>query len=190
MNTSTAKQAICNWYSRILQSFRRIFTYKGRATRAEFWGFFLLYTVYDLALRGIYALGKQLSPVHLYYLGANSETGAVVIQGCTWAISIIFQLTLLSLTVRRLRDAGVSVFWVAIYPLMNLVTYLIVKYVPGEIIVPLGGADEPTTVFITISWWAIASQFITSLSYIAILILCLRKSRPLEQPPAAQQSES
>ena len=188
--THTLKQVISAWLGRIWLSFRRIFTYKGRATRAEFWGFYLLYTLYCFVPMALNTLADHLSGETLYYLGGSYPDGSIIISGCLSAVTMIFQLTLLSLTVRRLRDAGRSVYWVAPYLGMILVTYLIAQFTPPpiETIDPilLGGADEPTVITIhTIPVGTIVSQMITTLLLIWILILCLRKSSPTPAEPDA-----
>ena len=162
-------------------SFRRIFDYRGRASRAEFWGFILLYEVYLFLPWVIFKLMNCASAESMYYLGADSGSGMAILQGVENGINVIFELALLSLTVRRLRDAGLSVFWVALYPGMRLVTYFVAKYFPGEAIrYSMLGADSPSTVFVQFPIYAAISQWLTSLSFVFILILCLRKSRPVD----------
>lgn len=180
----TAKTLILIWLSNIRLSFRRIFTYSGRATRAEFWGLCLLYTAYILLPWVVDWLSAQLTPESRYYLG-DAPTGSAALQGISWGISVIFRLTLLSLAVRRLRDAGFSVWWVALYPALNLVTYLVVRLAPVRTIT-VYGEDGPTTLFIQTSSAALLCQTFAYLSLLALLILCLRKSREGESAsPAA-----
>lgn len=178
----TLKQVISAWLGRIWLSFRRIFTYKGRATRAEFWGFYLLYTLYSFVPMALESLTDHISDESLYYLGADYPDGSIIMNGCLSAVTIIFELTLLSLTVRRLRDAGRSVYWVAPYLGMVLVTYIIAQFTPPPVEpILLDGADGPTAMTIsTIPVGAITSQLITTLLFVWILILCLRKSTPAE----------
>ena len=178
----TLKQVIPAWLDRIWLSFRRIFTYKGRATRAEFWGFYLLYTLYSFVPMALNTLADHLSGETLYYLGGSYPDGSIIMNGCLSAVTMIFELTLLSLTVRRLRDAGRSVYWVAPHLGMVLVTYLIAQFTPPPVEpILLDGADGPTAMTIsTIPVGAIISRIITTLLFVWILILCLRKSTPAE----------
>ena len=181
---NTAKKFILIWLSNIRLSFRRIFTYSGRATRAEFWGLYLLYTVYSLRPWVARWLSEQLTPESRYYLG-DAPTGSAALQGISWGISIIFLLTLLSLAVRRLRDAGFSVWWVALYPALRLVTYLVAQLAPARSIT-IEREDGSTTLFIQTAPVVLLCQLFTTLSLFALLILCLRKSREGESAsPAA-----
>ena len=181
----TLKKALSAWLGNIWLSFRRMFTYKGRATRAEFWGFYLLYTLYSFVPMALESLTDHISDESLYYLGGGCPGVSIIMSGCLRAVSSIFQLTLLSLTVRRLRDAGRSVYWVAPYLGMILVACLIEQFTPppAEPIL-IGGADSPTVITIsTIPVGAIISRIITTLLFTWLLILCLRKSAPTPAEP-------
>ncbi len=83
----------------ITSPFRKYADFTGRATRREFWFFFLLYSVTVLAANFFDALdGTRV--VVAARMGAAELT-----------VSILFLLPLLSSTARRLHDSGRSGWW-------------------------------------------------------------------------------
>ena len=85
--------------SNILEIYKKSFTFEGRASRAEFWGFYLFYNLFLVLL---------LTP---YF--SNSVFNII---GDTWMVIIIFNVlsipAFIALLVRRLHDLGWSGYWV------------------------------------------------------------------------------
>lgn len=109
-----------NVLSNIAFALQHLFRFKGCATRAEFWSMLLLYIFLVPALLAgtIYLL--------LQYCGAAAGVlNAIVILCCSvWGIVL---LVMMALCARRLRDAGFStsmVWWLLLYPMSPLCTYL------------------------------------------------------------------
>jgi uncharacterized membrane protein YhaH (DUF805 family) len=84
--------------------FSKYFTFEGRATRSEFWWFFLFYCL----------------ATAMCELVAKSNTGLPLVYSTAIAGSIILWVAFISKWVRRLRDAGFSVWWV-LAPIVPLV---------------------------------------------------------------------
>lgn len=82
-----------------LQAWRRYATFRGRATRREFWGFLLLHV---LAILLISFLERQFAI-------ANPEIGMGNLTGLYLLASF---LPALAVTVRRLHDSGLRGWWV------------------------------------------------------------------------------
>ena len=104
--------------------------FEGRATRREFWLFFLIWAILggiaiwvDLRL-GIYAI--------------NFRNG-IGIFSITWLVALM--LPWLAVSVRRLHDTGRSGWWVLSFPLLPLYLYLMA--VPGAEAPNRFGRAEP-----------------------------------------------
>lgn len=114
----------------ISQAIARSFTYKGRASRSEYWWFMLLYTVIIVAC-GVYdtmmviAVMQERGDLALLELGVLDFASTYA-----WIATLP---TFLSLTVRRLHDAGFSGFWLVLYfiPIGGLVL-MIMHVFPSE----------------------------------------------------------
>ena len=76
-------------------AWKKAFTYGGRATRAEYWWFYLLNSIVGLVLG----------------LGGFAYDGLVVLL-VVYGIAQVFPS--LSITIRRLRDAGKQWVWIFI----------------------------------------------------------------------------
>lgn len=100
--------------NRFIQALKRIFTYRGRARRAEFGWFNLIAFLINIAL--------TFTPFILIGLGANllekvyrleiistvSVIGTIIFVIPSYLFSIITASVQLSLTCRRLHDLGYS----------------------------------------------------------------------------------
>lgn len=95
-----------------LQAWRRYATFRGRATRREFWGFLLLHV---LAILLISFLERQFAI-------ANPEIGMGNLTGLYLLASF---LPALAVTVRRLHDSGLRGWWV-LFGVVPLLGWLIV----------------------------------------------------------------
>ena len=128
---------------------KKSFVMRGRATRMEYWGFYIFCYVINMILTmPLYILQivtmrpKQLlSEDELYYLEAsfwNSPAG--VIQIIIFGVSLIFAIPSITAAVRRLHDIGKSGWWFAavyIAPLVALVPLIMIVDNPHNIALPL-----------------------------------------------------
>lgn len=92
--------------SSIIGSFKKMFCFKGRATKAEYWIFFLFLVLFNIIIGGgILGIGTAI--------GLLFESGIPL--GIAWFILLILYIpltiALISLSVRRLHDLGLSGFW-------------------------------------------------------------------------------
>ena len=114
------------WYA-FVYAIKNSFNYKGRATRTEFWGFYLFSYIISLALGQISgafvseqqaimeqemaALGEHGgSPAEVFKVIADFMTDPSVLasQGISIVVSLALFIPMLSLTSRRLHDTGRS----------------------------------------------------------------------------------
>lgn len=112
------------WYA-FIYALKNFFNWKGRATRTEFWGFYLFYYVFYQVSN---LIGNALIPAEINtQLAVAGESGNLSTVGeafsayfqnatvqATMGIQIIFTLVLLlpflSVSVRRLHDTGRTAF--------------------------------------------------------------------------------
>ena len=114
------------WYA-FVYAIKNSFNYKGRATRTEFWGFYLFSYIISLALgqiSGAFVSEKQAimeqdmaalgehggSPAEFLKIIADFFTDPTVLvsQGISIVVSLALFIPMLSLTSRRLHDTGRS----------------------------------------------------------------------------------
>ena len=85
-------------------------TFGGRSTRAEFWSFFLFYWI----ITGLFgALGMIL-------IAWDWPAAALVLAAVYSIFSLASILPYMCLTVRRLRDAGYSPYWLLAIALLQV----------------------------------------------------------------------
>lgn len=90
----------------------KTFTFSGRAGRSEYWWYFLLYTVV-LLICGFLDTRMVISVVQQQGEQGISSLGLFDFKSTiAWIVMIP---PTISLTVRRLRDAGFSGFWILLY---------------------------------------------------------------------------
>ncbi len=97
----------------VSMAFNQYCKFSGRASRSEYWWFELFSLIVSFAIEvvfGLFASGNQ----YLYY-------------GVSGAVSLIFFLPSLGLTVRRLHDIGKGGGWIFIncIPLIGQIIFLI-----------------------------------------------------------------
>ncbi len=114
----------------ISKAVARSFTFKGRASRSEYWWFILFYTVV------IMACGAYDTMTFLELIEEQGELAIFELSAFDFASTYAWIATLpafLSVTVRRLHDAGFSGFWLILYfiPIGGLVL-LIMHVFPSE----------------------------------------------------------
>ncbi|QUJ75603.1 DUF805 domain-containing protein [Sulfitobacter albidus] len=98
-------------FSALNLAFTQLVKFSGRATRSEFWWVFLAYV---LCVSGAAAYDAMTVMALVETYGANAVAMIdFTAFTATWVL-VVFALPLLSLTVRRLHDAGFSGFWVLV----------------------------------------------------------------------------
>lgn len=101
----------------VILGFRNMFTFTGRASRSEYWWFFLVTRILEVLayvlLGFLVVVDEQLNP--------GSGAGPLVIVGIVLFVILLLAswLPLLSTGVRRLHDANYSGWWL----LLNLVPF-------------------------------------------------------------------
>lgn len=114
------------WYA-FLYAVKNSFNYKGRATRTEFWGFYLFSYIISLAvgqITGIFvseqqaileqevaALDENATPAEAMRIICDffTDPSVIVSQGISIIISLALFIPMLAVTARRLHDTGRSV---------------------------------------------------------------------------------
>ena len=107
---------------------RKSFTYGGKATRAEFWWWYLVNFIASMVLAGI-KTNSDFSN-----LGLTTEFIGTLVS---LLISLYFFgqiFPALSISVRRLRDAGKNWAWIFLnlIPFIGFVWYLIIMCQPSD----------------------------------------------------------
>ncbi|WP_162798441.1 DUF805 domain-containing protein [Sulfitobacter sp. SK012] len=101
-------------------AFVKVFTFSGRATRAEFWWFFLICTIVGviaMVFDGFKIAGLYNTHGDMWFLNVSP------FEFSTFYVTLITGIPYLSLQIRRLHDAGFSGFWflIAFVPLGGIV---------------------------------------------------------------------
>ena len=107
-------------------AWRKSFTYGGKATRAEYWWFYLINFI---AILGVYVL--------MAIAGAN---GLVDIEGLQFVFSLLLIYVLasafpnLSIVVRRLRDIGKKWTWIfiSLVPFIGGIWFIVLMCQPSR----------------------------------------------------------
>lgn len=99
--------------SLLFKPFKQCLDFSGRATRTQFWGFCI----------GWILLGAILTMVLCYDTKEISDLGASILG----IISVIFFITHISLTIRRLHDSNRSGFWwfIQLIPVIGVIWILV-----------------------------------------------------------------
>ena len=112
---------------------RKSFDYKGKATRAEFWWFYLFNCIAYIVYAGI----KANPDYGNFGLSTFGLIAGIIFNLASILISLYFLgqiFPTLSISVRRLRDAGKHWTWIFItlIPFIGFVCYLILMYQPSK----------------------------------------------------------
>jgi uncharacterized membrane protein YhaH (DUF805 family) len=102
-----------NWYFKAL---RNKFNFSGRASRAEFWVFFVVnYLI--LLLLGVLAFAAVLGLVKVPGLPGlgMAVIGLLVGVGIVALVALLMLIPMLAVVVRRLHDSGRSASWLLLY---------------------------------------------------------------------------
>ena len=110
-----------NLWQQFIVALKKSFIMRGRATRMEYWGFYIFTYVISCCisipisiLEMMYMTEEQLLNYGEHYLDAgfwNSPAG--MLQLARFGVSLIFVIPTLSAGVRRLHDIGRSGWWLA-----------------------------------------------------------------------------
>ena len=125
-----------------LEGWKKTFSYKGKATRQDFWSFILINTIVILIIAaGSYLILVEVMADHTSSGGmALVWTYFVYLPLCGFAPLILF-LPILSLGIRRMHDIGRSGWWfggallielVGWPVIISVVYYLMVKFLSEE----------------------------------------------------------
>lgn len=113
-----------------LQAWRLYATFSGRSTRSEFWGFLLVHLVIMLLI----------SFLERHFAVANPE---ICFGWYTALYMLVMLIPGLAITVRRLHDSGLRVWW-ALLLIIPLVGWLIVLLLAARGTRPAGPGHRPT----------------------------------------------
>lgn len=98
----------------IATCFRKYVTFSGRAARAEFWWFVLLWAVVSLlalVADTVFNLQTPLAPSQSLTIGEGFYTLSFGVLWLSTLVQLAFLLPLLAVGSRRLHDRGVSGWW-------------------------------------------------------------------------------
>lgn len=103
-----------------LNVFKQFFDFSGRATRTQYWMFFLIHLVVSVLL----------TLVDYFVLGSGLENGTGLLGGIYGLVAFIPGL---AIAVRRLHDTGRTGFWIliALIPLLGFLL-LILFFIQGS----------------------------------------------------------
>ena len=106
-------------------AFRKYCTFRGRATRAEYW-YFVLFT-FMISL----PLGLMDYPYESIAF-EDYDTTAWVITGISWAFTLGILLPSLAVSVRRMHDRGLSGLWILLVAVMQILTNILPLFLLSE----------------------------------------------------------
>lgn len=105
---------------------KMLFNYSGRASRAEYWWFFLGSFILNVVMQ--FALSLFLLSV------APSDSASTVLFISTVGLIIYFALASTSVTARRFHDHGKSAWWllISLIPLVGFIVVLVFLLKPSS----------------------------------------------------------
>ena len=168
-----------SFWGNIQLTFKKLTVFKGRATRMEFWYFYLFNYIVSLCITMPLAVMQisSMTPtqMRLYeeqmFLVGHWDTPAGIIQLVQIVLSLVFMLLQLSVTVRRLHDVGKSATLLALLylpiPLMLLLAFGLIN-----------SANSPlTTLWTLLGIVLVLCIFLMAVS-IALLVAVCTDSKP------------
>ncbi len=92
----------------IQSAFKKTFVYQGRASRSEYWWFYLFYVLSFAALATVCVVTASITNDHISAGGTNPIAGALFVLAFLYLL--VLMVVQLSLAVRRLHDSDKSGF--------------------------------------------------------------------------------
>jgi len=116
----------------MIENFKRCFVYKyadfeGRASRSEYWNFFLVYQLLFVAILFTCAFLSYISPLSSV---VGVGFGLVILV----LMSVVMVIPSVAVAVRRLHDQGRSggIVFVGLVPVIGTIILLVLMALPGE----------------------------------------------------------
>lgn len=136
-------------WSHFLRAFSRghFATLTGRSTRREFWSFLFVYILISIALNGV---------GYFFFSGPALVYMLVVYLSLAWALVTV--IPMITMSVRRFRDAGVSPWWFGVLIALQMIEQIWLRYSQAE-------------------WEVIVATIISLLTTVAWLWILLRPSQ-------------
>ena len=116
--------------------FKNYVTWKGRATRAEYWWWTLFVFIVTLPFNIIYNAGSQAGLEAAMAAGDQAAYLAALFGPTYWLlvlVSLVFLLPSLAVTIRRLHDIDRSGgwFWIILVPVAGSIVLLVFALLPS-----------------------------------------------------------
>ncbi|TLD82914.1 DUF805 domain-containing protein [Helicobacter sp. MIT 11-5569] len=109
----TFKQAVASGFS-------NLFNFKGRASRSEYWWFYLCLAIIG-SLSGAMILGFAFVGYYLFLNGTILYISYIIYQ----TFAFVFLMFYISITVRRLHDVNKSGWWLLVW----FVSYILMVFI-------------------------------------------------------------
>lgn len=105
-----------NMKDAVISGYRKTFRKQGRATRSEFWYFFLWFLILEIA-------GRVIHDVFMAHANPSHPGLAALFVGMVWSLVVLLSAySLMAVQIRRLHDVGRSGWWVAGSLMVSVVT--------------------------------------------------------------------
>ena len=120
----------------IASGFKNYVSWKGRATRAEYWWWTLFVFIVELPFSIIYNVASQGELQKAMESGDQAATLAATFGPAYWLlllVSLVFFLPSLAVTIRRLHDIDRSGgwFWIILVPFAGSIVLLVFALLPS-----------------------------------------------------------
>jgi uncharacterized membrane protein YhaH (DUF805 family) len=120
----------------ISNGFKNYVTWKGRATRAEYWWWTLFVFLVTLPFNIIYNVGSQAGLEAALAAGDQAAYLAALFGPTYWLlfiVTLVFLLPSLAVTIRRLHDIDRSGgwFWIILVPFAGSIVLLVFALLPS-----------------------------------------------------------
>ena len=151
---------------------KKCFTYKGHATRKEFWSFVFVNLVIILAV----AVGSLL-----WLMSAGAAMGMVwvfFVLFPLYAISFFLIIPLLSLGCRRMHDIGKSGWWFGGFVLLNMAVTPVVTTLVTHVMDKWLSTEASSAIF------TIIYVTFTAISFIVPVWLCCKPTK-IKEPTSS-----
>lgn len=121
----------------IANGFKNYVTWKGRATRAEYWWWTLFIFIVQIPFSIIYNVSSQAGLEAALAAGDQAAYLAALFGPAYWLlvlVSLVFLLPSLAVTIRRLHDIDRSGgwFWIIFVPVAGSIVLLVFALLPSS----------------------------------------------------------